>query len=174
MAKEILIVDGYNIINSWEDLESLSRIDFESARQALLDKLSNYQAYKHNEIIVVFDAYKQKGNPRKVIQYENIDVVFTKEGETADMYIEKIAQQQGRNHTIRVATSDGLEQLIVLSKGAVRMSARELEREIESVNQKIRKKYTEKPKVNRNRFMDNLDPEKAKMLERMRRNDHVE
>ena len=174
MAKEILIVDGYNIINSWRELESLARLDFESARQDLLDKLSNYQAYKNNEIIVVFDAYKQKGANRNVVQYEGIDVVYTKEGETADMYIEKIAQLQGRNHTIRVATSDGLEQLIVLSKGAVRMSAKELENEIEAINRKIRKKYTEKPKVHRNRFMDNLDPATASMLEKMRRNNRVE
>ncbi|MDF2821412.1 MAG: hypothetical protein K0R15_1853 [Clostridiales bacterium] len=169
MKNEVLIVDGYNIIFSWKELENLSRIDYESARQALLDKLSNYQAYKNIEVIVVFDAYKVKGSPRKVVQYENIDVVYTKEGETADMFIEKIAQQHGRGTTIRVATSDGLEQLIVLSKGAVRMSAKELELEIESANQKIRRKFTEKPKTHRNRLMDNLSPEVAQMIEKMRR-----
>lgn len=169
MAQEVLIVDGYNIIFSWKELEDLSRIDYDSARQALLDKLSNYQAYKNAEIIVVFDAYKVKGTPRKIVQYENIDVVYTKEGETADMFIEKIVQQLGRNTTIRVATSDAMEQLIVLSRGAVRMSAKELQFEIEVANQKIRRKFTENPRMHTNRLIDNLSPEVAKMLEKMRR-----
>lgn len=138
--EEFLLVDGYNIIFSWKELNELSKIDLSAARDALIDKLCNYQGYKKCNLILVFDAYKVKGNKGEIVKYNNIDVVYTKEAETADMYIEKTAHKLGRDNYVRVATSDGLEQMIIIGQGAVRMSARELENEIEETNKSIRER----------------------------------
>ncbi len=132
--EEYLLVDGYNIIFAWEDLKELSQVNVESARTKLMDILCNYQGYVKNTLIVVFDAYKVKGNPGTVAKYHNIHVVYTKEAETADQYIEKVVHQIGRKYKVTVATSDALEQLIIWGQGAVRMSAQGLREEIESHN----------------------------------------
>ena len=137
-GEEYLLVDGYNIIHAWEDLSRLAREDLDGARCRLMDILSNYQGWRKCHVILVFDAYKVKGNPGSVEKYHNIHVVYTKEAETADMYIEKTTYEIAREHRVRVATSDGLEQLIILGHGAVRMSARELRFEIDQVNEQIR------------------------------------
>lgn len=135
---EYLLVDGYNMIFAWEDLNAIARQDLESARGALMDILSNYQGYKQNRVILVFDAYKVPGGVGSVLKYHNIHVVYTKEAETADAYIEKASYQLTReNRRVLVASADFAEQLIILGHGALRMSARELRAEVERVQGEI-------------------------------------
>ena len=136
-GKQYLLVDGYNIIFSWKELNDLSKENLEAARTKLMDILCNYQGFKGCELILVFDAYKVKGNPGEVSKYHNINVVYTKEAETADMYIEKVTHEIGKKHNVTVATSDGLEQMIVIGSGAYRMSAREFEQEIKKTEREI-------------------------------------
>lgn len=140
-GKEYLLVDGYNIIFAWEELTELAQVSLDAARGRLMDILCNYQGYKGCELILVFDAYKVKENPGEKARYHNIHVVYTKEAETADMYIEKTTHELGRKHKVTVATSDALEQLIIMGQGAIRLSARGLKEDIESVNQTIRENY---------------------------------
>ncbi len=135
---EYLLVDGYNIIFAWDELRKTAEQNLEEAREQLISVLSNYQGVKQCELILVFDAYKVKNNPGELEKRGNITVVYTKEAETADMYIEKVTHQIGRKHRVRVATSDGLEQLIILGGGAFRMSAAMLKEEVESVEKAIR------------------------------------
>lgn len=142
--EEYLLVDGYNIIFAWEELQELARTSLDGARGRLMDILSNYQAYRKMRLILVFDAYKVKGNPGSVVRYHNIDVVYTKEAETADQYIEKVAHAMNRKYRVRVATSDGLEQLIIMGAGAVRVSARELREEVMLAAEDLRQEYIEK------------------------------
>ena len=138
-GEEYLLVDGYNIIHAWDDLKRLVAQDLDGARLRLMDILSNYQGWRKCHVILVFDAYRVKGNPGSVEKYHNIHVVYTKEAETADMYIEKTTYEIAREHRVRVATSDGLEQVIILGHGAQRMSARELRFEIDQVQAQIRR-----------------------------------
>jgi len=145
-AKEFLFVDGYNIINSWDQLKELSIVSLEDAREALLEILAEYHHYSGIEIHVVFDAYMVKGNNGTEQQYKGVNVVYTKENELADHYIEKILDQIGRIKRVRVATSDWIEQQIVLSRGGTRISARELEVEI----------INERNMINRRRKRTNL------------------
>ena len=128
--KEYLFVDGYNIINSWDSLKEKQKINLEEARDSLLEILAEYHHYSGIEIIVVFDAHLVKGNSGKEFDHKGIKVIFTRENETADHYIERTLDSLGRIKTIRVATSDWLEQQMVLSRGGIRISARELELEI--------------------------------------------
>lgn len=134
---EYLLVDGYNIIFAWEELEAVARQDVAAARAMLTDILSNYQGYRKCVVILVFDAYKVKGNPGSVEKANNIYVVYTKEAETADAYIEKATYDLQKEHRVRVATSDGLEQLIILGHGALRLSARAFKAEVEQVQGEI-------------------------------------
>ena len=136
---DYLLVDGYNIIHAWDDLRALAREDLDAARMKLIDRLRNYQGWKKNKVIVVFDAYKVKGNPGSVERAGEVYVVYTKEAETADMYIEKTTYALSREHRVRVATSDGLEQMIILGHGAVRMPAAELQYELEQTEAEIRR-----------------------------------
>lgn len=124
--EQYLLVDGYNIVFAWEELKLLAADNLDAARGRLLDILCNYQGYLGYPVIVVFDAYKVKGNPGEVTRYQNLHVVYTKEAETADQYIEKTVHRIGRKYRVTVATSDALEQLIIWGQGAVRQSAREL------------------------------------------------
>ena len=139
--KEYLLVDGYNIIFAWEDLKELAKVNVESARSKLMDILSNYQGYVKNTLIVVFDAYKVKGNPGSVSKYHNIYVVYTKEAETADQYIEKTVHEIGRKYHVTVATSDALEQIIIWGQGAARLSAQGLREEIEAHNKERQEEW---------------------------------
>ena len=132
--EEYLIVDGYNIIFAWKDLNELSRVNIDSARDKLLDILSNYQGYKNCPVLVVFDAYKRKEHPGAKSKYHNLDVVYTKTDETADAFIERTVHEIGRKYRVTVATNDGLEQLTVMSQGALRMSADNLREEIERLS----------------------------------------
>ena len=138
--KEYLFVDGYNIINSWESLKEKQEISLEDARDSLLEILADYHHYSGIEIIVVFDAHLVKGSSGREYTYKGIDVVFTKELETADHYIERTLDSLGRIKRIRVATSDWLEQQMVLSRGGTRISARELEVEIYNARRMIKRR----------------------------------
>lgn len=135
---EYLLVDGYNVIFSWEHLNKLSKDNIEGARNALINTLCNYQGYKKCEVILVFDAYKVKGNHREVEKVNNINVVYTKEAETADMYIEKTSHKLAKKNKVRVVTSDALEQIIILGSGALRVSSREFYAEIQRAEEHIR------------------------------------
>lgn len=139
--KEYLLVDGYNVIFAWDDLKVLAAVNIDSARDKLIDVMSNYQGYVGCELILVFDAYKVKQNTGSITKHGNIHVVYTKEAETADMYIEKTTHELGRKYKVTVASSDGLEQLIIMGQGALRMSSRGLREEVERVNQILRNDY---------------------------------
>ncbi len=138
--KEYLFVDGYNIINDWEVLKKLAGISLEESRIELLDILSEYHHYSGIEIIVVFDAYLVKGNNGTFEDYKGIKVVYTKENETADHYIERTVDEIGRIKRVRVATSDKIEQQIILSRGGTRISARELQVEIYNENNMVKRR----------------------------------
>ena len=135
---EYLLVDGYNIIFAWDELREIADKDIDAARGRLIDIMCNYRGFKQCELIVVFDAYKVKGSNREVERINNIDVVYTKEAETADMYIEKVTKELGKKHRVRVATSDNLEQIIILGNGAYRMSAEELREDVKRVDSAIK------------------------------------
>lgn len=157
--KEMLVVDGYNIINSWESLKEIAIVDFEQARLELLEILSEYHHYSGIETIVVFDAHLVKGSIRKEEEYKGIKVVYTKEYELADHYIEKMLDEMGRLRRIRVATSDRTEQEIILSRGGMRVSAKELEAEImdeKNMVSRKRKKLNMKNDIQLGRLADKL------------------
>ncbi|MDD6647636.1 MAG: TetM/TetW/TetO/TetS family tetracycline resistance ribosomal protection protein [Firmicutes bacterium] len=137
VLEEYLLVDGYNIIFAWDQLKELARVNMDSAREALIEILSNYQGYKNCHVIVVFDAYRIKGGERRFERHENVDVVYTKEAETADMYIEKTAHEKSSEYLVRVATSDRLEQLIIVGNGAFKVSADEFRLEVEQADLEI-------------------------------------
>ncbi len=139
--QKCIIVDGYNIIFAWEELAQLAREDLEAARKKLCDTLSNYAGYKKCYLVLVFDGWKVKGNPGEKTQYHNIKVVYTKEGETGDAYIESLVAQIGSNYAVRVATNDALVQLSSFRTGVLRMSARELKEEIETASKQMREHY---------------------------------
>ncbi len=135
---EYLLVDGYNIIFAWEDLNKLAKENLDLARTTLINRLCNYQGFRQNNVIVVFDAYRVSGHHREVEQHHNVSVVYTKESETADSYIEKVTHELSKSHRVRVATSDGTEQIIILGNGAFRVSAAEFEDEVKRVEATIR------------------------------------
>lgn len=166
--KEYLLVDGYNIIFAWEDLKDLADANIDAARDKLTDMLSNYQGYKKCTLILVFDAYKVKGNPGSVQKYHNIHVVYTKEAETADQYIEKTVHEIGRKNHVTVATSDRLEQVIILGQGGTRMSARELREDMELVAGQIREETGKRQMSDKNYLFDGLDQDAAEYIEAVR------
>lgn len=166
--KEYLLVDGYNIIFAWEDLKELAAANIDGAREKLMDILCNYQGFKKCTLILVFDAYKVKGNPGSVETYHNIHVVYTKEAETADQYIEKTVHEIGRKYRVTVATSDQLEQVIILGQGGQRMSARELLEDVIEVSHQIRETARQKRSSEKNYLFDHLDEETAARMERIR------
>ena len=135
---EYLLVDGYNIIFAWDELNALSKESLEAARHRLMDILCNYQGFKKCVLILVFDAYRVPGSPGSIEQYHNIHVVYTKEAETADMFIERVTHEIGKSRRVRVATSDGMEQVIILGHGALRVSARMFHEEVQNVEKQIR------------------------------------
>ena len=165
---EYLLVDGYNIIFSWEELNELAKVNVESARTKLMDILSNYQGYKKMNLILVFDAYRVEGGQGSVQKYHNIYVVYTKEAETADQYIEKTVHAIGRKYNVTVATSDALEQVIILGQGGRRMSAHDLEEEITAMRREIREQYTEKRAEGKNYLFDHLNDEMSDLMEDVR------
>ncbi|BBF41770.1 ribosome protection-type tetracycline resistance related proteins, group 2 [Lachnospiraceae bacterium KM106-2] len=162
--EEYLLVDGYNVIFAWESLNELAKINIDSARGKLQDILCNYQAIRKCELIVVFDAYRIEGHQTEIFNYHNIHVVYTKEAETADQYIEKFAQQHGHKYDVTVATSDGLEQIIIRGKGCQLLSARDLEKEVKRANEITMKAYEEK-KQGKNFLFDQLSKEAGAEIE---------
>ena len=149
-VKEYLLVDGYNILYAWDELKKLAQENLDAARQRLMDMLCNYQGYKKCVCILVFDAYKVPGGTENVVRYHNIHVVYTKEAETADTYIERTAYELGKEHRVRVATSDAAEQMIVLGHGALRLSADEFREEVLGVQEQIRQVLREKNRKEKN------------------------
>ena len=167
--KEYLLVDGYNIIFAWEELKTLAESNVDAARDKLIDILCDYQGYKKCSLILVFDAYKVQGNQGSVQKINNIYVVFTKEAETADQYIEKTVHEIGKKYHVTVATSDRLEQVIILGQGAARMSARELQEEIALSKQKILEDALARRTLqDKNYLFDHLDEEMAQYMEEIR------
>ena len=138
IAPEYLLVDGYNIIFAWEELNALSKQSLDAARKKLADILCNYQGFKKCVVILVFDAYRVPGSPGSIEQYHNIHIVYTKEAETADMFIEHVTHEIGKDRRVRVATSDGMEQIIILGHGALRVSARMFHEEVQQVEKEIK------------------------------------
>lgn len=166
--EEYLLVDGYNMIFAWEELKELAEENIDSARSRLMDIMCNYQGFKNCHLILVFDAYKVIGFPGEMQNYHNIHVVYTKEAETADQYIEKLAYKIGNKYHVTVATSDNLIQLIIMGQGCKRMSATELKEEIEEINQQIRKEYLEQPKKNKRYLFDEMEPKLKEEMEAIR------
>lgn len=167
-TEEYLLVDGYNIIFSWEELKELSERDIGAARGKLADILSNYQGFRKCTLILVYDAYKVEGNPGEVMKYHNIYIVYTKEAETADQYIEKTVRRIAKNADVTVATSDGLEQVIIMGQGAHRMSAPGLKEEVELALKELRGEHLGRQVNLKNYLLDYLDEETAKQMEEIR------
>lgn len=136
-SEKYLLVDGYNIVFAWEELRELAKDSIDAARGRLMDILCNYQGYKKCNVILVFDAYKVRGNLGEMMDYHNIHIVYTREAETADQYIEKLAHRMGNEYDVTVATSDGLEQLIIRGQGCRLMSARDFKEEVMRVEEQI-------------------------------------
>ena len=166
--KEYLLVDGYNIIFAWEELNELAKASIDAARNKLMDILSNYQGFTGCTLILVFDAYKVKGNQGEVQKYHNIYVVYTKEAETADQYIEKTTHEIGRKYKVTVATSDALEQVIVMGQGAYRISARDFYEEVERTEKQIREINERERGEKRNYLLDYAREEDAREMEKVR------
>lgn len=156
------------MIFAWEELSALAKTDLGAARDKLMDILSNYQGYTKCTLILVFDAYKVPGNDREIFRYHNIHVVYTKEAETADQYIEKTAHQISKTHRVTVATSDALEQIIIRGQGCLLLSARDLEEEIKAISIQIRAEYLSKRRKGKNYLFNYLDDELADTIEDIR------
>ena len=169
-----LLVDGYNIIFAWEELKQLAEDNIMSARDRLMDILSDYQGFRKMTLILVFDAYKVEGNPGTIFKYHNIYVVYTKEAETADQYIEKTVHKIGRRHHVTVATSDALEQVIILGQGGHRISAQGLQNEILLAKQELREEHLEKTSKGKRYIFDGASDEMTEYVDRMRNEDTLE
>lgn len=161
---EILLVDGYNIIFAWEDLKELAKENLSGARGKLMDILCNFQGYRKNTVILVFDGYKVEGNPGEVFKYHNIYIVYTKEAETADQYIEKTVHDISRHYHVRVATSDAMEQMIILGAGAMRISAKELREELILTSRKMQEAHMTQTKKTGTYLFDGLSEELAELM----------
>jgi len=163
---EYLLVDGYNIIFAWPELKEIAHENMDGARIKLLDALSNYQGIRKCKIIVVFDAYRVKGHREEVLTYNNIYIVYTKEAQTADHYIEKFVHDHHKDYRITVATSDALEQIIILGKGAALLSARELREEVHRTNEAALQAYQAKHKIKPSYLVDKLSIDERKNISR--------
>ncbi len=169
--EEILLIDGYNIINGWPILTESAMDDLDLARNQLINIMMDYQGYIGGKIIIVFDAYNSNELKEKIELYNDgkVEVVFTRKHETADHYIERYVTNVPKYQKVSVATSDGLEQTMVMARGAIRISARELLERVKLAQNEINKKYIEKPKVKSNTLRDLASPEVVAVLERLRR-----
>ena len=154
---EYLLVDGYNIIFAWEELSELAKVNIDGARGKLMDILCNYRGARGCELILVFDAYRVQGGTESITDYHNGHVVYTREAEAADQDIEKTTRKIAKHHRVTVATSDGVEQVIILGAGAIRMSARELLEDVERVCAEMRKEFLDQPVSGKNYLFDHLD-----------------
>lgn len=166
--EEYLLVDGYNIIFSWEELNELAKENIHAACDKLMDILSNYQGYRKCTLILVFDAYKVEGHVEEIVTYHNIYVVYTKEAETADQYIEKTVHRIGRQYQVTVATSDGLEQVIIMGQGAHRISAQGLKKEIEDTEKTAREEWHQRRQSSKTYLFDHMSEEMQEQMEKIR------
>ena len=166
--EEYLLVDGYNIIFFWEELNELAKENIHAACDKLMDILSNYQGYRKCTLILVFDAYKVEGHVEEIITYHNIYVVYTKEAETADQYIEKTVHRIGRQYQVTVATSDGLEQVIIMGQGAHRISAQGLKKEIEDTEKTAREEWHQRRQSSKTYLFDHMSEEMQEQMEKIR------
>lgn len=171
--EEYLLVDGYNIIFSWEELNELAKENIHAACDKLMDILSNYQGYRKCTLILVFDAYKVEGHVEEIIPYHNIYVVYTKEAETADQYIEKTVHRIGRQYQVTVATSDGLEQVIIMGQGAHRISAQGLKKEIEDTEKTAREEWHQRRQSSKTYLFDHMSEEMQEQMEKIRLGDQL-
>lgn len=165
----VVFVDAYNVINSWPNLRNIKEYSYEAARQKLIETLQNYSTFKGSRVIIVFDAHKVSGNLEKKDRLGNIAVVFTKEGETADSYIEKAVDKIGRKTEVVVVTSDSLEQQIAFQRGAIRMSSIEFYFEVEEINQRIKKRTEKNFSEHRNLLEDRIEKSVFEKLDKIRR-----
>lgn len=166
--EEYLLVDGYNVIFAWDELKELADKSLDGARGALLDLLCNYQAVRGCNLIAVFDAYRLAGHPTEVLDYHNIHVVYTKEAETADQYIEKFAHENSRRYDVTVATSDGLEQIIIIGEGCKLISSRELKEEMEHAASQVLENFKNSHPVEKNSLEGALPPQAKREIEQFR------
>ena len=166
--REYLLVDGYNVIFAWDDLKELAQVNIEAARNKLMDILSNYQGFKKCTVILVFDAYKVEGYALEIQKYHNIHVVYTKEAETADQYIEKVVHEIGRKYHVTVVTSDGVEQVVTLGQGGTLISAREFREEVEIVRRQIQEEVEGRRESGKNYLFDHMDQKLADEMEDVR------
>jgi predicted RNA-binding protein with PIN domain len=166
---KIVFVDGYNVLNNWPELKTEKEYSFQGSRQKLIDIMHNYSSYNNCKVILVFDGYKVTGNleGREVIN-KNLTIIFTKDGETADSYIEKEVNNLGRRYEIYVVTSDSLEQQTIFQRGANRMSAVEFHSEVTRMEHEIKRLENNRPSQN-NHIQDNVDSNILKKLEEIRR-----
>ena len=167
-VQEYLLVDGYNVIFAWDDLKELAKINIEAARGKLMDVLCNYQGFKKCTVILVFDAYKVEGFQLEIQRYHNIHVVYTKEAETADQYIEKVVHEIGHKYHVTVVTSDGVEQVVTLGQGGTLISSREFKEEVEIVSRQIREETQNRRESSKNYLFDHMDKEMVKTMEAVR------
>lgn len=163
--EEYLLVDGYNVIFAWEDLRELAGINLDGARGKLLDILCNYQAVKKCSLIVVFDAYRLKGHPAEIFDYYNIHVVYTKEAETADRFIEKFAHDNNKKYDITVATSDGLEQIIIRGQGCRLLSAKDLKEDVTRLSGILKEEYLQDRQGGKTYLLDDISGETMQQIE---------
>lgn len=167
---KIIFIDGYNVLNSWPNLKDLKNISFDGARNKLVDILHNYGSYNDCKVILVFDGHKVAGNiENKEEINKNLSIVFTKDGETADAYIEKEVHSIGRRYEVSVVTSDWLEQQTIFQRGAVRMSSLEFYNEVIGLENKIRIKAENSMNSQKNNLGDNIDEDVLNKLEELRR-----
>lgn len=164
-----VFVDGYNVINSWPNLKGIKDYSYEASRQQLIDTLLNYSEFKGYKMFIVFDAHMVKGSLEKKERQGNLVVVFTKEGETADAFIEKMVNNIGRKSEVSVVTSDSIEQQVTFQRGATRMSSIEFYHEVITVEKKIQVKTEKKYLEKRNLLEDRIDEETLEKLEKIRR-----
>ena len=167
-VKEYLLVDGYNVIHAWPDLKELAQMNFEAARNKLMDILCNYQGYKKIPVILVFDAYKVEGFQQEIQKYHNIHVVYTKEAETADQYIEKVVHEIGKRYHVTVVTSDGIEQIVTLGQGGTLISSREFLEEVNIVRRQIETDIADRKETAKNYLFQHMDEDMAKEMEEVR------
>lgn len=166
--REYLLVDGYNIIFAWKELQELSEVSIDGARGRLLDILCNYQGMRGCEVIAVFDAYRVKGHDTEMLDYHNIHVVYTREAETADQYIERFSHENGRKYDVTVATSDGLEQIIIRGQGCRLLSARDLKKEIDYYSRNLKEDYLERQSGGKRYMLEGLEEKLREEMEKFR------
>jgi predicted RNA-binding protein with PIN domain len=166
--KEVLMVDGYNIINAWPELRDIFRESIETARHRLVELMAEYQAYKGIKVIVVFDGHLVRGNTGTITEINGVKVVYTKENETADSYIERNVKLLSQKWLVKVATSDWTEQRVIMAMGGIRMSASDLQSAVEGANRDIRQKFLDKGKNRINTVDGSLSPDTARKLHKWR------